>query len=500
MTFNKSAAVIAVFAGIVLAVASLARASQKISQPAGQASVEVFLASAYQRPSINLSSELRFIRQKFGSRITVNVLYYAEYDPQKGVFDTAGGKSETEETLRQAYIFRRYQDKYWDYVWARSFDVYNTEWAKSAKLAGISPGEIQDINKNSANTDSLKLLKDSYYSATEKGIDEFPAVFVNGKKAPQVLNLVDLASAINGALPQSARINYIDAVPITDIVPLEVSVIINPYGYGSDPYPAFSVIKNSLPQSAMKRLDYEDQAAMDIVDKLGIELLPACVIKKPVPANFTDKISELIKTGLLVQSKDPDFLVVPSTRIVYGLYLNRSKIENELSIFVMSNCPWGVETLAYFSRGNMSHTSALTDLNIRYHYIINVSTPSPRTLRDFTALHGSPEVEESARQLIINKYYPEKFADYIEARRTDIESTLFYKALDKAGIPEDAVRQKMDTEAVGLLAAEAELCKNFNVSVSPTFLWENRYMLDLDSLKLVQRFRHLDIKVEGSCH
>jgi len=91
-------------------------------------------------------------------------------------------------------------------------------------------------------------------------------------------------------------------------------------------------------------------------------------------------------------------------------------------------------------------------------------------------MHGTAELDEDIRQIIIQKYFPDKLAAYLEARNPDYRSDTWQEAAVKAGLDIDALNKHMP-EGEALLASDYSETSAINVTASPTFLWENRYIL-----------------------
>lgn len=104
-----------------------------------------------------------------------------------------------------------------------------------------------------------------------------------------------------------------------------------------------------------------------------------------------------------------------------------------LDLFVMSQCPWGVRTENILSELKKNFGE---NLAINLYYIVKILDAGDGKTEDkgeqkpvngvktpvFQSLHGPPEVEENMRQLLISKYYPDRWWDYLISRNSDIQS------------------------------------------------------------------------------
>lgn len=214
-------------------------------------------------------------------------------------------------------------------------------------------------------------------------------------------------------------------------------------------------------------LTYEQAVQNPQLANLDMSFLPLYLIKKT--ADMREKLAQHIQAGY-VQEND-DFLIFKRmTRT--GVLQDKVANPGVLEIFVMSQCPYG--TMAEEMVINAQKAGKIpADKTIKLRYIVSV-----RPDGSIQSLHGSGEWEENVRQLLIAKYYPEKFWKYLEIRNKDVYSSRWDKAMEEAGINVKKIMKKFDTEGIELLKAEAAYADEYGVNASPTFLWEGKEVLD----------------------
>ena len=145
-----------------------------------------------------------------------------------------------------------------------------------------------------------------------------------------------------------------------------------------------------------------------------------------------------------------------------------------VELFVMSFCPYGVR-----AENNILPVIDLLKDSIEFQirYIVNVNGD---TISDVGSLHGLTETKENARQLVINKYYPDKFLNYIQnfnnncyqygQDETQLDACWKNEAT-KLGIDTSKVESlAYGTEGVNLLKAEEAEADKYSVSGSPTLI------------------------------
>ncbi|OQA91553.1 MAG: hypothetical protein BWY26_00880 [Elusimicrobia bacterium ADurb.Bin231] len=457
------------------------------------------VVSPYDRQSISLNRLLYIISNRFGSKVTVKFYFAVEYDSANDKFTASGGIKELEEIYRRGHILRYNRKNFWDYAIARDQNIYNPDWIPEANFAGFGDSEIKSMAAASSDSRVKSLLLESHNFIKEENLEPGTYLFIAGKKFEKWSSrLSETAAYINGLLPEEDRIKNMPIYPGKPDKEITVLAVANPYGTGSNIGIGRSLLGTDLLAVKMEIINYEDDFGRKLMKKEKLTFLPTFLVKKN-DVKREEKLSQLNVAGLLVPSVSSQYYVIPSTFVVYGFYPFNPVRNNELTVFVMSHCPWGSATMLQLLREKNRSLSSISDITVKFRYIVESSTYPAVSLTDFKAFNGLPEVEENIRQIIIQKYYPEKFLDYLEARSSDVSSTLVYKAFEKASIPEQDVKDKIETEGVKLLCIEAELCRKFGISASPSFLWENRYLLDLDEFKLLPRFRRLNISVKGSC-
>ena len=218
------------------------------------------------------------------------------------------------------------------------------------------------------------------------------------------------------------------------------------------------------------------------IEKVDYSFLPVYLVKKT--DTLRKKVDQHIQAGY-VQETD-EYLVFPHVTRT-GVHTDKTAKPGVLEIFVMSQCPYGAmaENLVITAQkeGKMPK-----DKTVQLRYIVTYNAQTG----DFQSLHGSAEWEENVRQLLIAKYYPEKFWKYLEIRNKDYRSSRWDKAMEEAGINVNKIMKKFDTEGKELLKAEAAYGDEYGINASPTFLWEGKEVLDFGSVAQKQGLEFLN--------
>ena len=234
-------------------------------------------------------------------------------------------------------------------------------------------------------------------------------------------------------------------------------------------------------EPAVTKVSYKDAVSNEKLAGLDYSFLPLYLIKK------TDAIRAKLEKHLQYgyAQENADYIILPhQTR--QGVFNNKTAKPGVMEIFVMSQCPYGVmaENLVIQAQKDGKMPAGK---DIRVRYIVNYSDKD-----GFSSLHGSGEWEENIRQLLIAKYYPEKFWKYLEIRNKDYRSSRWDKAMDEAGINSKKIMKKFDTEGGELLKAEAKYTQEYGINASPSFVWEGKVQLDFGSASEIEGFGFLN--------
>jgi hypothetical protein len=177
----------------------------------------------------------------------------------------------------------------------------------------------------------------------------------------------------------------------------------------------------------------------------------------------------------------------------------------------MSHCPAGIQAvldlLAARNAGMLPPWMKLS-----YHYIISRKKLPPSGNKAislqglqqmFRSMYGEAELEEDIRQLVILKYFPDKFAAYFRARFKDYKDKpkkdAWEKAAEGAGLDPSNIRQRFNQEGILLAQAEADLVKALGIHVSPTILWENNQVIPKTDINKIPGLEALRLTPAENC-
>ena len=192
----------------------------------------------------------------------------------------------------------------------------------------------------------------------------------------------------------------------------------------------------------------------------------------------------------VVQLHYPDIDHTRTLRNTFEEQLERRIKQNpskpKVELWVMSYCPFGTQAESKILPVIQEYKS-LVDFQL--HFIASEADP-PKDAEAagevFRSLHGHKEVLENIRQLLIQKYYPEKFFDYVLCRAKNIEAS-WKKCAEELGIDANQIqRLAQSQEGISLLRENIKQETPFRISSSPTLLLDGRMINNQLFLKVQQ--------------
>ena len=301
---------------------------------------------------------------------------------------------------------------------------------------------------------------------------------VNVLVLPKGISSWTVTSLEKGTPQQRKPIKALTSVGLTIITPGEPWIVV------SEEY-VLRRLKEKLPNLEIKRISAATETGKAIIQKHQISMLPALLLDKRLEK--TPFFKDWLGRGFLKPTAD-EYLVTKGINEP-GVFLNRLPEKDVLGVFIMSHCPAGVQVVLDLLAARDAGTLPPW-MKLSYHYIIsrkklppsgNKAIPLQGLHQIFRSMYGEAELEEDIRQLVILKYFPDKFAAYFRARFKDYKDKpkkdVWEKAAEGAGLDPSNIRQRFNQEGILLAQAEADLVKALGIHVSPTLLWENNQVI-----------------------
>lgn len=207
--------------------------------------------------------------------------------------------------------------------------------------------------------------------------------------------------------------------------------------------------------------EYNSPKAKEYIEKFDIEFLPFVVYDNTIAAS--NIFFHMVRSNMI--EKNNGYYIIPKKQLRIGevMLINRERAPNSLWIYGMGFCPYSrsaaVDIVDFIRQNEL-------DIKLKFKYLIRYSEFG------LSSPHGPEEIRENVRQIIIQKYYPDKFFDYLTlTQKKKPEEALKELAILAADI--DSKKQ----EAVNILKAEYEEAEALGIRESPTFLLENVFLI-----------------------
>ncbi|MFH0861837.1 MAG: DsbA family protein [Candidatus Altiarchaeota archaeon] len=413
------------------------------------------------------------VLKKMGGSIDLTVNYIAD-DAGDGKFESLHGQTEVDENIRELCAMKYYpQDYKWmDYVVCRDKNIRSTAWESCATGSGM---DVAKMTACSTGDEGKQLLKASLEAATSAGARGSPTMFLNGNAYNGGRKEADFIRAICGVL--AVKPEACDKIPKP--LDFQVTVLSDKLCKSCDTTMFEGRLKTMFPGVQIKNLDYSSPEGKSLYDATQVKLLPAFLFEKKVTQDpgYADVKNYLFEAGNYMSLKigatwDPYCDATNehcSEDLCKGRMSCRQEIPKKLDVFVMSQCPYGLQAL-----NSMKEVIAtFNDLKFDIHFIGTYNEAKGT----FTSLHGQPEVDEDLREICAIKNYPNNFdyMDYIWCRNADMKGD-WQKCATDNGM--DAAKLKTcaeGEEGKNLLKESFALTEQLSVTGSPTWLANNKY-------------------------
>jgi hypothetical protein len=211
-----------------------------------------------------------------------------------------------------------------------------------------------------------------------------------------------------------------------------------------------SKLRKQFPGLAINNLDYSQSQARKMVKNLGILTLPAFIFTKEVEqeTGFDSLKDDLRLTN--------NFYVLKAQASGIAYFLDQEVKPGNFDLFI-----------SIFEKDSKLLLTTLREFNPVLHFLTVEKDGG------FTAQHGVSEVEEYLRGVCVQKYYPEKFWDYLICRSQNIQSSYWEDCLD--GLDTQSVKTcSRGQEGIDLLRKNNRLNEQLKISSGPSYLLDNR--------------------------
>lgn len=436
------------------------------------------------------------VMDELGDYVDLHIDYIATPDGDN--FKSLHGQPEVDGNIVQLCAMKEHPQpkKYLKFIGCQNkkYKEIPNNWEKCASDSGLN---IDAITKCKDGPDGKALLAASAKKALDRQARGSPTIYIGGEAYKGGRSKTDFMRAICAklsklpkacaALPEPV---LVEAVVLTDKRCKDCKID----GLEGNLKARF------FPKLQVEQIDYNSKEGQKMYKDLDLKYLPAWAFKKGCEkAEKFSMISKWMKekgeyrilkglpskfdpTAEICDNKKDDTgngKVDCADDTCKSTMTCRPEKKNALSLFIMSECPFGLK--AVDSMYDVLENFKGQGLDFDIHYIAD------KTADGFRSLHGQSEVDEDIRQLCAKSLYPKAgktghplYLSYIWCRNKAISSRDKDRKADWGKCVKDGMKKKaIEACATGakgkkLLEEDLKIAKQLQVSGSPTWLANNR--------------------------
>jgi len=408
------------------------------------------------------------IIENFDGDVDFN-LYFIARESGDG-FSSLHGQPEVDENMRQLCIIKNNPDKFFDYLREFNPDYRNAETSFEAAADAVGL-DAEAIRACSETQETKELFIENIEKSGELQVSGSPTIYINGAKYSGSRSEQGITTALCEAIPNSdvcANIEVADPVSVTVVNDLDCALC--------DAASLISQLKGIVPSLKVETISHESTEGSELINTFSATSLPILVFDPSIEtsAGYATLQQYLVKQG------DLYLLRVPGVK-----QINREELADSVSLFIMSQCPYG--TMAQATLKEV--VTAMPELNWDIRFIANANGDGT-----FDSLHGQPEVDENIVQVCILKYAKDKYFDYTTAYiaeynacgdvmaetqdyagyQTCLANIDSYPLIKKVGISDSQIRTCAEgAEGTRLFTENIADSNQLEIGSSPTFLFNN---------------------------
>ena len=362
-------------------------------------------------------------------------------------------------------------------------------WENCAKIAGMDVGKMKScIDGNQG----VELFKASIAAAKKANASGSPTIIIGGEEFSGERNKLEFMRSVCSKL--STKPAACTKIPPKPEEPVVTGIIISDkrcVKCEKRIKEVAGIMKGRFfPKLKTSSMDWSASEAKALLKKLNIKMLPTILFDSNADKaqkfkhlqRFLTKNGEYWVLGGIGVEHDPTAEICDNKKddtgngktdcaddTCKGTMMCRAERKNELAVFIMSQCPFGVRAVNAMKEVMKNFGN---QLNFKIHFIGDIKDGKP------TSMHGQSEVDENIRQLCAIKYYKanNKYLDYFWCRFTGNDwRTEEWKKCAKDGISAAVIEKCFKTEGTAMLVADMGIAKKLGFGASPTWMTNNRY-------------------------
>jgi 2-hydroxychromene-2-carboxylate isomerase len=350
-------------------------------------------------------------------------------------------------------------------------------WEGCAKEANIDTAKVKACLEG---PEGKTLLTESFARSAARGAQGSPTMFMSGKPYNKGRGSADFLRAICGefkdtkpaacaALPPQPKVN--------------VTVISDSRCTECNTQQLVGMLGMQIGNPVMTQLDYasvEGRAAFEALPNSQSLLLPIVLFDETIKADTSamgafarylkplgDKQTLAIGAAWQPACMNENGCQLDACKNTLGC---KTETPKTLDVFVMSQCPYGVQALNAMQEVLTNFKGSGLAFNVNY-------IASGNAKAGFQSMHGAGEVDEDLRELCVIKKYAkdQKFMDYVLCRNKEIRSGDWEKCATN-GIDAKAIKAcATGDEGKKLLEENLGHATALGIGASPTWLANGKF-------------------------
>lgn len=239
-------------------------------------------------------------------------------------------------------------------------------------------------------------------------------------------------------------------------------------------------IDTLFPGARQIYLDYNSEEAKRHIEEFGIKFIPFVIYDDSITG--AEHFTHVVRHKMVEKVNENYIIPQKQLRLNEIMLLGRKRDPNNLTMFVMCLGPNTKKNQARLINFIREHKP---DIKLDVKYLVDFNEFG------MSSPNGPEEIRESLRQIALQRYYPDKFIDYLAL----IQDKGFAEALKELNISQEDLDSR-EEETTEVLKGHYEQARALGISHSPTFLWEN--ILLIPNIDVLQRYPPFSGKQEDN--
>jgi hypothetical protein len=445
------------------------------------------------------------VLEKIGGDIDFNLHFIVTENPD-GTFKSLHGQPEVEGNIAQLCAIKYNPVKYMDMIVCQNKNAGSIpgNWESCAQSNGLAVDKIKSCYTGDEGKD---LLRASITETNKVGATGSPTIYLNDQKYAGGRQENDFLRAICNSFENDKPQACSD---IPEPVKVEILLINDERCETCDVSQLIGQLKGIFPGMVVESLDYNSAKGKELFLASSITHLPALLFDSTVEKaeSYANVQRYLLPAGeytslMIGASFDPTAEICTNNKddtgngkvdcdddTCKGTMECREEIENNLQVFIMSDCPYGRKAIVALKEV----VDNFDTMDYEVHYIAS------ETPEGFNSLHGQYEVDENIVQLCVNEHSPAVWFDYIYCRSDKGVRGIDWKTCaGETGVNVDAVQTCFDgDEGKNLFREDIKIANSLGIGASPTWLANNKFQFSgIDAENIKTSFCQQNLELAG---